>query len=126
MTTPPITSSSLLSALSTLNNQSTPQKERRIVDLWLSDYQKTTEAWIISLDLLKDQSIEEAERVFWAQTIKLKVINDLNLIDSNEFTSLHSTLDELIGVYSRVKGGKCMFLLMMLLCSLLHIILVFI
>ena len=61
-------------------------------DRFLEKFQRSTEAWDISIQMLAAASIPEEFRVFAAQSLKRKVVNDLAQLDFNELASMKETV----------------------------------
>ncbi|KAF0521261.1 ARM repeat-containing protein [Gigaspora margarita] len=72
---------------------------REQADIWLQAFQKTSEAWALSDQILRSQIIPETARYFAARTFRQKITLDLHQLDSAARISLRDSLLELLYQY---------------------------
>ncbi|ORX98968.1 ARM repeat-containing protein [Basidiobolus meristosporus CBS 931.73] len=85
----------VLQALSALygNTDSATKEEANI---WLEDFQKTTEAWTTADVLIRHEKVGLEARLFAAQTFRAKITYDLKELDTNARNSLRDSLLNLL------------------------------
>ncbi|CAG8563970.1 16843_t:CDS:2, partial [Acaulospora colombiana] len=79
---------------------STDKQQIASANDWLQDFQHTIEAWETSTTLLINPDSPDALKTFAAQTLKSKVIYDLNQLPSTQLPLLRDTLVSALQQYS--------------------------
>ncbi|CAG8784427.1 17215_t:CDS:2, partial [Racocetra fulgida] len=72
---------------------------REQADIWLQAFQKTSEAWALSDQILRSQVTPETARYFAARTFRQKITLDLHQLDGTARISLRDSLLELLYQY---------------------------
>ncbi|KAJ1922290.1 Nuclear import receptor [Mycoemilia scoparia] len=85
--------SQVISILETLYKNSDPSAKKQAND-WLQDFQKKPEAWMVVDTILRTplSELQAEAKMFSAQTLRNKIINDLSDLDSSAVNSLKDSL----------------------------------
>ncbi|PVU85600.1 hypothetical protein BB559_006925 [Furculomyces boomerangus] len=72
--------------------QGTDPNARNQVNQWLQEFQKRSDAWMISDSILQKNDLSLEARLFAAQTLRTKIISDFKELDVNSALSLKDSL----------------------------------
>ncbi|PVU94383.1 hypothetical protein BB561_002582 [Smittium simulii] len=72
--------------------QNTNADSKKQANQWLEDFQKRVEAWIVADSILQKDEFGIEAKLFAAQTLRYKVINDFKDLDANSSLSLKNSL----------------------------------
>ncbi|OMJ16971.1 hypothetical protein AYI70_g6275 [Smittium culicis] len=84
-------SNDVLQALQLLY-QSADQNSKAQANQWLQDFQKKDTAWVISDSILRNTELGLESRLFAAQTLRFKIINNFKELDPSSGISLKDSL----------------------------------